>query len=171
MGFSCINHFKRLIPLQVKCWTLSIKKQTCFFFDELLAPWCSYQATTWKYSTSLHDCDAFYNRDSLWQRPSISHQHTGARMSVKRRRNHKWAFIEVCPAAATVHGTLMWSHHVGAGTSKRHVSGVKLKSVDGSWMFPIQHSHLHPTLSAPNMDSPVLWACTTRHILTQMSQE
>lgn len=63
--------------------------------------------------------------------------------------------------AATVHETLrgrVWSHHVSAGTSKRHVSGVELQSVDGSWMFPIEHSHLHPTLSAPHMDSAVFGA-------------
>lgn len=47
--------------------------------------------------------------------------------------------------------------HVTAGASKRHVSGVKLQSVDGSGMFAVQHGHLHPTLSAPNMNSPVLW--------------
>lgn len=145
---------------------IKYKKTNMFFLWWIISTmmwWCHVMI-------SGHDLKVF-DITALWQRPSISHQHTGARMSVKRRRNHKWAFIEVCPAAATVHGTLMWSHHVGAGTSKRHVSGVKLKSVDGSWMFPIQHSHLHPTLSAPNMDSPVLWACTTRDILTQMSQE
>lgn len=29
--------------------------------------------------------DVFHNEESLWQRPSMSHQHTGAKMSVKIR--------------------------------------------------------------------------------------
>lgn len=82
--------------------------------------------------------------------------------------------IAVFPIAQTIHEKSVWhicSHHVGAGAGKRHVSGVKLQSVDGSWMFPVQHSYLHPTLSAPNVDSPVLRACTTGNILTWLLQE
>lgn len=63
-----------------------------------------------------------------------------------------------------------YSHHVSAGAGKRHVSGVKLQSVNGPWMFPVQHGHLHPTIGAPDMDSPVLWACTVRYSLTQSEQ-
>lgn len=61
-------------------------------------------------------------------------------------------------------------HHVSAGTGKRHVSGVKLQRVDGSWVFPIQHRYLHPTLCAPNMHPPVFWTCR-RQMLFQKNKQ
>lgn len=62
----------------------------------------------------------------------------------------------------------VWAHRGGTSTGKGHVSGVKLKTADGTRMLPVQHSHLHPTLCAPDMDSPILWACTARLFLTHI---
>lgn len=51
---------------------------------------------------------------------------------------------------------LTGAHRRGAGAGKGHEFGVKLKTADGSRMFPVQHSHLHPVLGAPHVDPPVL---------------
>lgn len=102
---------------------------------------------------------------------SISHQDMGAKMSEKKEEiqlksilhdhffieNHLKRFVQ---QKAIAH----WqSHHVGARASKHHVSGVKLKSADGSLMLAIQDGHLHPTLSAPHVNSSILGACGEKH--------
>lgn len=63
------------------------------------------------------------------------------------------------------------AHRGGTSTDKGHVSGVKLQTADGTRMFPVQHSHLHPTLSAPDMDPPILGACTPTLFLTHISKK
>lgn len=99
----------------------------------------------------------------------MSHQQTGAKKSVWKIKDDKWASGQIClPTSCKWNADNVWAHRGGTSTGKGHVSGVKLKTADGTWMLPIQHSHLHPTLSAPDMDSPILWACTTRLFLTRI---
>lgn len=99
----------------------------------------------------------------------MSHQQTGAKTSVWKRKDDKWASGHIrLPSRCKWNADDVWAHRGGTSTGKGHVSGVKLKAADGTWMLPVQHSHLHPTLSAPDMDPPILWACTARLFLTRI---
>lgn len=129
----------------------------------------------WSYSMSsntmvLSDCDfkdcstsTFQNRRShLWV---IKPREPKGLSEEETMNEHQ--FIQFCQAGADE----VWAHRGGTRTDKCHVSGVELKAADRSWMFAIQHSHLHPILGAPDMDSPILWACTIRGIQTQILQK
>lgn len=59
--------------------------------------------------------------------------------------------------------TSVWTHHVATGASKHHVPGVEAKSPDWPLMLPVQDGHLHPTLSAPYVNSTVLGTCAEEH--------
>ena len=58
------------------------KHMNCWFHEDLMRARQAGEHLT----TSLHDCDVFH---SLRQHPSTTHQHTGAKMSVKRRRHYE----------------------------------------------------------------------------------
>lgn len=87
---------------------------------------------------------------------SKGRQGMGAKMSEKKEEIPS---EQICSAEGYCTLTSVWSHHVGARAGKHHVPGVKLKSADGPLMLPVQHGHLHPTLSAPHVNSSVLGAC------------
>lgn len=87
----------------------------------------------------------------------------------QKKKDDKWALGLICwPSRCKCKADDVWAHRGGTSTGKGHVSGVKLETADGTRMFPVQHSHLHPTLRAPDVDPPVLWACTTRLCLAHI---
>lgn len=66
--------------------------------------------------------------------------------------------------------TSVCSHHVGASAGEHHVPGVELKTADGPLMLPVQDGHLHPTLSAPHVNSSILGACMEEHSGAQVKR-
>lgn len=66
------------------------------------------------------------------------------------------------------------THHVGAGTGKRHELGVELQAGDRPCVLSIQHSHLHAALCIPHVDLSVLRAWSGKtfdcHKRTELAQ-
>lgn len=50
-------------------------------------------------------------------------------------------------------------YHIGTCTSKSHEFWIELQTGYRTCVFPIQHSHLHPTFPIPNMNFPIFRTC------------
>lgn len=107
---------------------------------------------------------AFQNRSHLW----VINKREPKSLFEKGKDDKRQSGHTCLPSRCKGNTDDVWAHRGGTSTDKGHVSGVKLQTADGTRMFPVQHSHLHPTFSAPDVDPPILWACTTRLFLTHI---